>query len=182
MSPVNPPPEIRELLLAATEQHAQARVVLGSALESGSASHAYLFHGPRGVGKADAARAFAAALLTDGSADPSSAGARAMRGSHPDLTWVSPSGAHEMLIDDIAEPVVRSATRTPIEGARRVFVLDRIETMSAEVANRMLKTLEEPAGYVHFILLTAEPERVPPTVLSRCQDVRFDAIPVAVVA
>ena len=85
-----------------------------------------------------------------------------MRGSHPDLTWVTPSGAHEMLLADIAEPVVRGATRTPMEGAKRVFVIDRIETMSDAVANSMLKTLEEPADYVHFILMTAQPERVLP--------------------
>jgi DNA polymerase-3 subunit delta' len=171
-----------ELLLEATEQHPQARVVLSTALESGNASHAYLFHGPRGVGKAAAARAFAASLLRDGSADPDSSSARALRGSHPDLAWIAPSGAHEMRIDDIAEPIVRGATRTPMEGARRVFVIERVETMSDEVANRMLKTLEEPASFVHFVLLTAAPERVLPTVVSRCQSVRFDAIPAAAIA
>jgi DNA polymerase-3 subunit delta' len=172
-------------LIAATEQHPQARASLSAAIEHDSASHAYLFHGPRGVGKARAARAFAAALLADGTPDPAAAAsavARALRGSHPDLTWVTPSGAHEMRIDDIAEPVVRGATRTPMEGARRVFVLERAETMSAEVANRLLKTLEEPAHYAHFILLTAEPERVLPTIVSRCQSVRFDPIPAARIA
>ncbi len=166
-------------LTAATADHPQARASLTSAIEHGAASHAYLFHGPRGVGKARAARAFAAALLSAGAPHDqaaASAAARALRGSHPDLTWVKPSGAHEMRIDDIAEPVVRGATRTPMEGSKRVFVLERVETMSAEVANRLLKTLEEPAAYAHFILLTAEPERVLPTVISRCQQVRFDAI------
>lgn len=169
-------------LAAATERHAQARVSLTAAIETGSASHAYLFHGPRGVGKAQAARAFAAALLADGAPDPQGAAARVLRNSHADLTWVTPSGAHEMLIDDIAEPVVRSATRTPMEGTRRVFVLERVETMSADVANRLLKTLEEPAAYAHFILLTSEPERVLPTVVSRCQAVRFDPIAPAEIA
>lgn len=171
-----------DAVVAATERHAHARALLTSALASGDASHAYLFHGPRGVGKADAARAFAAALLTEGSRDPESAFGRAMRGSHPDLTWVTPSGAHEMLLADIAEPVVRGATRTPMEGARRVFVIDRVETMSDAVANSMLKTLEEPADYVHFLLLTAQPERVLPTIVSRCQSVRFDAVPASVIA
>lgn len=169
-------------LAAATERHAQARVSLTAAIETGAVSHAYLFHGPRGVGKAQAARAFAAALLADGAPDPSAAAARALRNSHADLTWVAPSGAHEMLIDDIAEPVVRSATRTPMEGARRVFVLERVDTMSADVANRLLKTLEEPAAFAHFILLTSELERVLPTVVSRCQSVRFDPIAPAEIA
>lgn len=165
-------------LVAATEQHPQARASLAAAIEHDAASHAYLFHGPRGVGKAHAARAFAAALLADGTSGEAarSSTARTLRGSHPDLTWVAPSGAHEMRIEDIAEPVVRAATRTPMEGARRVFVLERVETMSDKVANRLLKTLEEPAAYVHFILLTSEPESVLPTVRSRCQSVRFDAI------
>jgi DNA polymerase-3 subunit delta' len=172
----------RERLEAATEQHPQARVSLISALEGGSASHAYLFHGPRGVGKADAARAFAAGLLRDGSPDADSSEARALRGSHPDLTWVVPSGAHEMRIDDIAEPVVRGATRTPMEGSKRIFVIERVETMSDGVANSMLKTLEEPAAYVHFVLLTSSPERVLPTITSRCQSVRFNAIPASAIA
>ncbi|MBJ7353289.1 MAG: AAA family ATPase [Thermoleophilaceae bacterium] len=169
-------------VLQATERHAHARALLTSSLDSGDASHAYLFHGPRGVGKADAARAFAAALLADGARDPESAGDRAMRGSHPDLTWVTPSGAHEMLIEDIDVAVVRGATRTPMEGTKRVFVLERVDTMSEKVANKLLKTLEEPADYVHFILLTAQPERVLPTITSRCQSVRFDAVPVSVIA
>ena len=110
-----------EQVAAATERHAHARALLTAAL-AGEPSHAYLFNGPRGVGKADAAAAFAAALLADGAPDPQSAFGGALRRSHPDLTWVTPSGAHEMLLGDIAEPVVRGATRTPMEGARRVFV------------------------------------------------------------
>lgn len=170
-----------EQLEAATASHAHARALLTSALAS-EPSHAYLFHGPRGVGKAEAARAFAAALLTDGAPDPDNAYGRALRGAHPDLTWVTPSGAHEMLLADIAEPVVRGATRTPMEGARRVFVIERAETMSDAVANSMLKTLEEPAAYVHFILISSQIERVLPTIASRCQAVRFDAVPATAIA
>lgn len=168
------PPFGTEELEAATERHAHARALLASAL-AGEPSHAYLFHGPHGVGKAAAARAFAAALLADGAHDPAGAHQRALRGSHPDLTWVTPSGAHEMLLADVTEPVVRGATRTPMEGTRRVFVIERAETMSDTVANSMLKTLEEPAEYAHFILLSAQLERVLETISSRCQLVRFDA-------
>jgi DNA polymerase-3 subunit delta' len=171
-----------EQLAQATERHAHARALLTAALESAEPTHAYLFQGPRGVGKSEAARAFAAALLTEGAPDPENAHGRAMRGAHPDLTWVTPSGAHEMLLADVAEPVVRGATRTPMEGAKRVFVIDRAETMSDAVANSMLKTLEEPADFVHFILLTSQAERVLPTISSRCQTVRFDAIPAAQIA
>ena len=97
------------------------------------------------------------------------------RGSHPDLTWVIPSGAAEMLVSDIDEPVVAAAARTPFESRRRVFVIERAETMHDATANRLLKTLEEPAEFVHLILLSAKPGEVLPTVASRCQLVRFEA-------
>jgi DNA polymerase-3 subunit delta' len=159
-----------------TEDHPQARMVLGSALLAGP-SHAYLFHGPPGTGKRTAARAFAAELLAEGDADPESVRRRAAAGSHPDLTWVRPTGAHVMRTDDVDEPVVAAATRTPFEARRRVFVLERVETMNDEVANRMLKTLEDPPSFVHLILLTDALGRVLETVASRCQLVRFDPLP-----
>src|ERR671931_272549 len=152
-------------------------MVLSTALASGDPSHAYLFHGPAGTGKRTVARAFAAELLAEGADDPDSVRARAMHGAHPDLTWVRPSGAHVMRVDDVEGPVVSAATRTPFEARRRVFVLERVDTMNDEVANRLLKTLEEPASFVHLILLTEAPGRVLETVVSRCQLVRFDPLP-----
>jgi DNA polymerase-3 subunit delta' len=162
--------------LPGTEDHPQARMVLGTAL-AGQPSHAYLFHGPAGTGKRTAARAFAAELLAAGEPDPDDTRRRALAGSHPDLTWVRPTGAHVMRTDDVDEPVIAAATRTPFEARRRVFVLERVETMNDEVANRMLKTLEEPASFVHLILLTEALGRVLETVVSRCQLVRFDPLP-----
>ncbi|HTE63381.1 MAG TPA: hypothetical protein VK631_23700, partial [Solirubrobacteraceae bacterium] len=82
--------------LAALEPHPHALAVLGAAA-SGRPSHAYLLHGPAGSGKREAARAVAAELLSRGAADPDGARTRALHGAHPDLTWVVPSGAHEML-------------------------------------------------------------------------------------
>ena len=95
----------------------------------------------------------------------------------PDLTWVTPSGAAEMLVGDIEEPVVAAATRTPFESARRVFVIEGADTMNDQAANRMLKTLEEPPPFVHLLLLTDRREDVLPTIASRCQAVRFDPLP-----
>jgi DNA polymerase-3 subunit delta' len=164
-----------------TEDHPQARMVLTAALE-GDPSHAYLFHGPAGTGKRTAARAFAAELLVDGVADPDGTRRRALAGTHPDLTWVRPTGAHVMRTGDVDEPVIAAATRTPFEARRRVFVLERVETMNDEVANRMLKTLEEPAWFVHLILLTEALGRVLETVVSRCQLVRFDPLPATRIA
>src|SRR5436190_5328774 len=166
---------------AALEAHPHARLVLGAALAD-KPSHAYLFHGPAGTGKAAAARAFAAELLAEGETDPDAARVRVMHGAHPDLTWVEPSGVHVMRVEDVEEPVVAAATHTPFEARKRVFVLERVDTMNDEVANRLLKTLEEPPGYVHLILVTDQLGRVIDTVVSRCQLVRFDPLPASVIA
>ncbi|MEX1141130.1 MAG: hypothetical protein WD399_06625 [Thermoleophilaceae bacterium] len=167
--------------LPGTEDHPQSRMTLTAAL-AGDPSHAYLFHGPAGVGKRAVARAFAAELLAAGSPDVDNARHRALAGTHPDLTWVRPTGAHVMRTDDVADPVVNAASRTPFESARRVFVLERVDTMNDEVANRLLKTLEEPPPFVHLILLTDSLGQVIPTVVSRCQLVRFDPLPAARIA
>jgi len=163
-------------VLTELDRHPHARAVLAPALgPGGRPSHAYLFHGPGGAGKRPAARAVAAELLATGSSDPDSARARVESGAHPDLTWVAPSGAHEILVSDIDSPVIGAASKTPFESSRRVFVIERIDELGDEAANRMLKTLEEPASFVHLILLTDRLGEVLQTIRSRCQLVRFDA-------
>ncbi len=153
------------------------------ALASGAdLSHAYLFHGPGGAGKREAARAVASELLAADSTDPNGARARVASGAHPDLTWVAPSGAHEILVSDIDEPVIAAASKTPFEANCRVFVIERVDELGDEAANRMLKTLEEPASFVHLILLTDRVADVLPTIRSRCQPVRFNAPSVAEIA
>jgi DNA polymerase-3 subunit delta' len=169
--------------LPGIDAHPHARAVLAPALRAqGSPSHAYLFHGPAGTGKRSIARAFAAALLADGARDADGVAERIAHGSHPDLTWVTPSGAAEMLVADIEEPVVAAATRTPFESARRVFVIEAVDTMNDQAANRMLKTLEEPPDFVHLLLLTDRREDVLATIASRCQPVRFDPLPAGRIA
>jgi DNA polymerase-3 subunit delta' len=169
--------------LPGIEAHPHAQAVLTPALRpQGSPSHAYLFHGPSGTGKRAVARAFAAALLADGARDADGVQERIARGSHPDLTWVRPSGAAEMLVADIEEPVVAAATRTPFESSRRVFVIEAVDTMNDQAANRLLKTLEEPPSFVHLLLLTDRREDVLATIASRCQPVRFDPLPPARIA
>ncbi len=162
--------------LRGTEDQPRARVALAAEL-AGRPSHSFLFHGPAGVGKRAAARSFAAELLAAGSDDPESVRRRVEHGAHPDLTWVRPTGAHVMRTEDVDGPVVAAAARTPFEAARRVFVLERVDTMNDEVANRLLKTLEEPPAFVHLLLLTDALGQVLPTVVSRCQPVRFDPLP-----
>jgi DNA polymerase-3 subunit delta' len=170
-------------LLPGIDAQPHARAVLMPALAPGaSPSHAYLFHGPPGTGKRVVARAFAAALLEQGARSPDTVAERVTRNSHPDLTWVTPSGAAEMLVADIEEPVVAAATRTPFESARRVFVIEGADTMNDQAANRMLKTLEEPPAFTHLVLLADRREDVLATIASRCQSVRFDPLPSALIA
>jgi DNA polymerase III subunit delta' len=171
-----------ELLRESMQEQAHARAVLGPAVApDGRPSHAYLFHGPPGTGKGSVARAFAAALLADGAADEARVWARVQRESHPDLTWVRASGAAEVLVGDV-EPVVAQATRTPFESSRRVFVIEAADTLNDQAANRLLKTLEEPADFVHLVLLSDRREEVLATISSRCLHVRFDALPAETIA
>lgn len=169
---------MKEQLLDAVEGQPHARAVLAPAvLSGGSPSHAYLFFGPPGTGKRAAARAFATALLAAGAPDGGAVAERVARACHPDLTWVKPSGASELLVSDIEEPVVGAAARTPFESSRRVFVIEAAGSMNDQAANRLLKTLEEPASFVHLILLADHAQDVLPTIASRCQPVRFDPLP-----
>jgi DNA polymerase III subunit delta' len=170
-------------LLPGLESHPHARAILTPALAPGAnPSHAYLFHGPAGTGKRTVARAFAAALLQEGARTPGTVAERVARDSHPDLTWVRPSGAAEMLVADIEQPVVAAATHTPFESARRVFVIEAVETMNDQTANRMLKILEEPPSFTHLVLLADRREDVLATIASRCQPVRFDPLAPALLA
>jgi DNA polymerase III subunit delta' len=161
----------------ATEHQARARVALAVALASGP-SHAYLFRGPRGAGKAAVARAFAAELLAIEAADPDDARRRARLdpSPHPDLVWLIPRGAQHM-VEEVRERVIRAASYRPFEGEKRVFVIEAAEQMRDESQNALLKTLEEPPDFVHILLLSSEPALLLETIASRCQPVDFAPLP-----
>lgn len=170
-------------MLSGTENHPHAAAVLGAAVPpSGSPSHAYLFHGPAGSGKREVARAFATALLAEGADDPAAVERRVRNGVHPDLTWVAPTSSAGILVGDVDQAVVAAASRTPFEAQRRVFVIERADELNDQAANRMLKTLEEPAPFAHLVLLTSRPANILPTIASRCLPVRFDAPSSAAIA
>jgi DNA polymerase-3 subunit delta' len=164
-------------LLEVTEHQGRARVALQAAL-AGEPSHAYLFRGPRGSGKRAAARSFAAEILAAAAADPEDARRRALLdpSPHPDLVWLAPTGAQHM-VEEVRERVIRAAAYRPFEGGKRVFVVEAAEAMRDESQNALLKTLEEPPGFVHLILLSSEGEGLLETVASRCQTIDFAPLP-----
>jgi DNA polymerase III subunit delta' len=165
-------PAIPEGLAEATRHQPRARATLAAALAS--PGHAYIFRGPRGSGKAAAARAFAAELLVDGAPDPDDARRRVLLdpSPHPDLVWIRPPGAQH-LVEEVRESVIRASSLSPVEGRRRVFVIEEAEDLRDESQNALLKTLEEPAPFAHLILVCSEPEQLSETILSRCAPVEF---------
>jgi DNA polymerase III subunit delta' len=171
------PPVTSIALEQSTEHQARARIAVTAALASGP-SHAYLFRGPRGAGKAAAARAFAAEILADGSTDPEDARRRVLidPSPHPDLVWLRPRGAQHM-VEEVRERVIRASSYRPFEAEKRVFVIEAAEQMRDESQNALLKTLEEPPDFVHLILLTAEPSMLLETIASRCQPIDFAPLP-----
>ncbi len=144
--------------------------------------HAYLFLGPRGSGKRVAARAFAGELLAANSTGDEAARHRrlARAEQHPDLVIVAPEGRSLRRAE--ADTVILEGSRSPIEGRRKVIVIDRFHTAEPEAAASLLKTIEEPPPTAVFVVLAEElpPEHV--TIASRCVRVEFVAVPVAAVA
>jgi DNA polymerase III subunit delta' len=140
----------------------EAKRLLAAALDDGSA-HAYLFHGPPGVGKRPAAMAFAAELL---GGDP-----RVERRSHPDLYVVEPLG-DQIRIGEIRE-LRRDLHMRPFEAARRVYLVLGADQLNDEAADALLKDLEEPPAYAVIVLVADDLGPVPETIRSRCQLVPF---------
>jgi DNA polymerase III subunit delta' len=163
---------VPEALLDATADQPGARAALAAALAA--PVHAYLFAGPPGSGKRIAARAFVAELLAAGAPDPEDARRRALAdpSPHPDLAWLAPQGTQH-LVQDVRERVITASAYRPFEGARRAFVIEAAEAMATEAQNALLRTLEEPASFVHLVLITSQPAAVLETVRSRCQTLRF---------
>jgi len=140
----------------------EAKRLLRAAVAEGPA-HAYLFHGPAGVGKKRAALAFAGALI--GEAD------RVARRAHPDLYVLEPLG-DQIRIDPIRE-LRRDLHMRPFEADRRVYVVLGAHLMNEDAADALLKDLEEPPPYAVIVLVADEIGPLPETIRSRCQHVPF---------
>jgi DNA polymerase-3 subunit delta' len=140
----------------------EAKRLLRAALAEGPA-HAYLFHGPRGVGKRRAALAFGGEILGDVQ--------RARRGVHPDLYVLEPLG-DQIRIDPIRE-LRRDLHMRPFEANRRVYLVFGAQLMNEDAADALLKDLEEPPAYAVIVLVADELGPLSPTIRSRCQHVPF---------
>lgn len=152
---------------------------LKGAIESGRLAHAYLFCGSRGVGKTSCARIFAKTInclnpTPEGEACGECDSCRSIeRGNSFNLMELDAASNNKaedmrMLMEQVAIP--------PQVGKYRVFIIDEVHMLSAAAFNAFLKTLEEPPGYVIFILATTEKHKVLPTILSRCQIYDFKRI------
>jgi DNA polymerase-3 subunit delta' len=143
--------------------------------------HAYLFVGPPGSGKRAAARAFAAALLCPHGGDGTCRDCRlALAGTHPDVTEVERVGA--AISVEQAEEIVRLSSLAPVEGNRKVLVLDEFHLLRPEAAARLLKAIEEPPPSTVFVVLADTITADLVTIASRCVRIEFRTIPDEVVA
>jgi DNA polymerase-3 subunit gamma/tau len=147
---------------------------LSGAIETGRIGHAYLFTGARGVGKTSAARIYAKALECEQgpAAEPCNTceSCRAIS-SGQDVDVVEIDAASNRGIDEIRQLRQNVAVR-PARGRFKIYIIDEVHMLTREAFNALLKTLEEPPAHVKFVLCTTEPEKLPITILSRCQ--RFD--------
>lgn len=141
--------------------------------------HGYLFIGPEGCGKEEAARAFATCLIT-GSDDAGNDRARLIsQGSYTDVHEIRRIGA--AILAEQAEEIVALASRSPIESDKVVIILHDVHFMADSAIVRLLKTFEEPSSNVRFILLTDAVVPLLVTVASRCVNVNFGEIPAEVI-
>lgn len=152
--------------------------ILKNAMKRGRVPHAYLFHGMRGVGKRTTAEAFAKALnCLEGnldSCDRCSSCLKIDHGNHPDIITVEPEG-NFIRIDTIRNLRKQMKFR-PFEGGKRVFIIVDADKMNSAAANSFLKTLEEPSPSNILILIASRHHLLPPTILSRCQQLMFNPI------
>ncbi len=160
-------------------QEAVART-LRNAIESDRVAHAYMFCGPRGVGKTSMARIFAKALNCLNASAPTpdpcgECGLCVAAAVGEDLDVFEMDAASHRKVDD-ARTLIANVSFQPARARFKVYIVDEVHMLTTEAFNALLKTLEEPPGHVKFVFATTDPQKVPATILSRCQ--RFDFRPV----
>ena len=159
---------------------------LKRAIESGRISHAYLFNGTRGVGKTSMARILAKALNCAKSEGPTTTPClkcesclAIARGE--DIDVIEIDAASNTGVDNVRSVIENSQYR-PVRSRFKIYIIDEVHMLSKQAFNALLKTLEEPPSHVKFILATTEPEKVLPTIHSRCQRYDFRNIPTREIA
>ena len=156
---------------------------LSNAIIQNRIAHAYLFVGPRGTGKTTIARIFSKCLnCTDGPrvdfADDDPRCVEISEGRSLDVLEID--GASNRGIDEIRE-LRDTAVYAPVSGRFKIYIIDEVHMLTREAFNALLKTLEEPPPHVKFMFATTEPEKVLPTILSRCQRFDLKRIPVPLI-
>lgn len=170
------------VLFDAVRGHGRQKSELRAALEAGRLPHALLFVGPSGVGKRRVAAALAQALLCESKTDRpcGSCGGctKAAADNHPAVIRIAAdpeSKSKEIVLKQITD-LSELLSRTPGEGGLYAVLIDDADQMNVHAQNAFLKTLEEPMSPAYFVLVSADPNRLLPTIRSRCQIVRFGAL------
>ena len=164
--------------LAAVVGHRQTVDLLRQAAASRRVPQSLLLAGPEGVGKRTTALALAQAVNCPNSRDGDACGVcptcqRILRGQHADVVVLDSGEKASIGIDPLRERVLDAVGYRPFEAARRVFIIDGADAMTAPTQDALLKTLEEPPPTTILVLVTAYPDTLLPTVQSRCRRLRF---------